>query len=59
MPRHYRQHFGLAVDYNHVFELDSSTDAKLSLHLHIHVPGHAFATNHAMGKFVSQVGQAD
>ncbi|GAB4822102.1 hypothetical protein N2152v2_009148 [Parachlorella kessleri] len=49
------QHFGLAVDYNNVFELDSSTDAKLSRHLHIRIPGHAFVNNHAMGKFVSQV----
>jgi hypothetical protein len=50
-----RQHFGLAVDYGSVIELDSSTDAKFSRHLLVRIPGHAFATNHAMGQFVAQV----
>lgn len=50
-----RRHFGLALDPRCVYELDSSTPAKFSRHLTVRLPGHAFATNHAMGKFVGQV----
>lgn len=50
-----RQHYGLAVDYFNVYELDSSTEAKHSRHLLLRLPGHAFSNNHAMGKFVAQV----
>jgi hypothetical protein len=38
-----------------VYELDSSTPTKFSRHLTLRLPGHAFANNHAMGKFVAQV----
>lgn len=50
-----RRHFGLGLDLRCVYELDSSTPAKFSRHLTVRLPGHAFATNHAMGKFVAQV----
>jgi hypothetical protein len=39
-----------------VYEFDSSTAEKFSRHLTLRLPGHAFANNHAMGKFVAQVG---
>ncbi|KAI3435784.1 hypothetical protein D9Q98_001842 [Chlorella vulgaris] len=50
-----RLHFGLRLDPRCVYELDSSTPDKFSRHLTLRLPGHAFATNHAMGKFVAQV----
>lgn len=50
-----RRHFGLGLDRRCVYELDSSTPAKFSRHLTVRLPGHAFANNHAMGKFVGQV----
>ena len=50
-----RRHFGLGLDLRCVYELDSSTPAKFSRHLTVRLPGHAFANNHAMGKFVAQV----
>ncbi|KAL4429588.1 hypothetical protein ABPG77_008637 [Micractinium sp. CCAP 211/92] len=50
-----RRHFSLALDPRCVYELDSSTPAKFSRHLTVRLPGHAFVTNHAMGKFVAQV----
>ncbi len=53
LPR--RRHFSLALDPRCVYELDSSTPAKFSRHLTVRLPGHAFVTNHAMGKFVAQV----
>ena len=50
-----RRHFDLGLDPRCVYELDSSTPAKFSRHLTLRLPGHAFANNHAMGKFVAQV----
>ena len=50
-----RLHFDLGLDLRCVYELDSSTPAKFSRHLTLRLPGHAFANNHAMGKFVAQV----
>jgi hypothetical protein len=50
-----RRHFDLVLDPRCVYELDSSTPAKFSRHLTLRLPGHAFANNHAMGKFVAQV----
>ena len=52
------EHFGLAVEYGNVYELDSSTDAKFSRHLLIRIPGHAFANNHAMSQFITHVSPA-
>ena len=52
-----RLHFDLGLDLRCVYELDSSTPAKFSRHLTLRLPGHAFANNHAMGKFVAQVGR--
>lgn len=54
-PPRGRRHWGLGLDRRCVYELDSSTPAKFSRHLTVRLPGHAFATNHAMGKFVAQV----
>lgn len=49
-----RQHWGLALDPHCIYELDSSTPVKFSRHLHIRIPGHAFATNQHMGALVQQ-----
>ncbi len=48
-------HYGLHLDLRCVYELDSSTREKFSRHLTVRLPSHAFANNHAMGKFVAQV----
>lgn len=53
LPRR-RLHFGLQLDRRCVYELDSSTPEKFSRHLHVRLPGHAFATNAHAGAFVGQ-----
>ena len=48
-----QEQFGIAMDYDHVMELDSSTDTKFSCHLIIPLKNAAFANNSHVGAFVA------
>lgn len=47
--------FGLRLQPGWVLELDSSTEAKFSRHLHVRIPGHAFEDNFHVGAFVRRL----
>lgn len=50
-----RIQYGVELQPGMVFETDSSSAAKFSRHLLIKLPGRAFASNHAVGSFVSGI----